>query len=202
MKSSSLADIDKMQRKQLKSYISDLEQSVKINKELLQNVLMAADLKEGAKQAIDKLQGEVDRLSTSLQTSLKEKLELVEVTKQAQKDKDEIKELMLDKEQKFETYLQKCRQDLDERNRTIDHQTKALERLKPIVERFEREMNAKEGNPPPKESETSRQSKRSETGSEASVMTVEYNELINENEELSKALGQANQEIQRLRAQI
>lgn len=88
-------------------------------------------------------------------------------------------------------YLQKCRQDLDERNRTIDQQAKAIEKLRPIVERFEKEMETKEDRSSVRESESYRRPKTSEVNrnSEASMETVEVEEIVNENEQLSKDLS-------------
>ena len=107
---------------------------------------------------------------------------------------------MRDKEKKFETYLMKCRQDLDERNRTIENQSKALEKLKPIVERYEQELEKKEGRTSEQESDTSAPSKTSRVEeSEASVLTVEYQELLDDNDNLTKEVERANLEITRLR---
>ena len=59
---------------------------------------MATDLKESSRQIIEKLQGEVERLSHSLKESNNSKAQLIEMLEGIQKDRDQIKELMLDKE--------------------------------------------------------------------------------------------------------
>lgn len=99
--------------------------------------------------------------------------------------------LLKDKEKKFETYLQKCRQDLDERNRTIDNQAKAIERLRPIVERFEKEMETGEDPSSFRRSSNSRIPMTSEVSkqTEGSMESVEIDEIVNENEQLAKDLG-------------
>lgn len=98
-------DLEKMESKQLRAHIrqlgvfvADLEQNVRINKELLQNVLTSTDLNEYSKQIIEKMQGEVDRLTKALHNSFKEKSALLELLEETQKNRDQIKELMLDKE--------------------------------------------------------------------------------------------------------
>lgn len=102
---------------QLKSQIRDLEQSLKINKELMQNVLMGVGSDDSLKQVIQKLEEENNRLSQALHKEHKEKVYLYETTKKCKEQMDKDHELLKDKEHKFEIYLQKCRQDLDERNR-------------------------------------------------------------------------------------
>lgn len=192
--------IDQLTTKEFLTYIADLEQNVKINKELLKNVLMASDIKESSRLAIEKLTKEVDRLKTSLSEAHSHKVQLIDIVKEAQKERDASIELMRDKEKKFETYLMKCRQDLDERNRTIENQSKALEKLKPIVERYEQELEKKEGRTSEQESDTSAPSKTSRVEeSEASVLTVEYQELLDDNDNLTKEVERANLEITRLR---
>jgi chromosome segregation ATPase len=197
------SEYERMGKAQFKSYIADLEQNVRINKELLQNVLMATSPSQGHQDLIAKLQKEIDRLGKLLKDSHKSKCELIQGMQDNQKSKDELAALLKDKEQKFEVYLSKCRQDLDERNRTIDNQTRALERLRPIVERFEKEMEQRDGKSSTiQESEVSHQPKQSDGKSEASMETVEVDEIVNENEKLTKELEKANKEINRLRDSI
>ena len=97
-KITSVADVEILHKKQLKAYIADLEQSVKINKELLQNVLMATNPSDGHKEVIAKYEKEIERLSSSLQTSLKEKCDIIESLNESEKERDEIRELIKDKE--------------------------------------------------------------------------------------------------------
>lgn len=97
-KSKGIKDIEKMQKKELKSYISDLEESVKINKELMQNVLMATDPSEGHKTIINKLQLEIDRLSQSLQQANREKYDYLESMKTSAEGQMKAEALMKDKE--------------------------------------------------------------------------------------------------------
>lgn len=93
-----LSDVENIHKKQLKAYIADLEQSVRINKELLQSVLMATNPSDGHKEVISKYEKEIERLSASLETSLKEKCDIIEVLHESEKERDEIRELIKDKE--------------------------------------------------------------------------------------------------------
>jgi hypothetical protein len=100
-------------------------------------------------------------------------------------------------------YLSKCRQDLDERNRTIDNQAKALERLRPIVERFEREIEQRDSRATSvQESQVSAKFKHTVTKTEDSYESVEIDEIVKENEKLTKELQKANDEITRLRNNV
>lgn len=100
--------------------------------------------------------------------------------------------LLKDKEKKFEIYLQKCRQDLDERNKVIDQQSKAIEKLRPIVERYEKEMETGENPSSMRESDTYHKPETSPMNklSEGSMETVEVEEIVNENEQLTKDLSE------------
>lgn len=80
-----------MEITKLKTYIADLEQNLRINKELLQNVLMGAGIDESQNSGIKKLQAEVERLSKS-------KYQLLQMMQETEKSKEEIQELLKDKE--------------------------------------------------------------------------------------------------------
>jgi uncharacterized protein (UPF0303 family) len=80
-----------METTKLKTYIADLEQNLKINKELLQNVLMGAGLEEPQNVGIKKLQAEVERLGKS-------KYQLLQMMQETEKSKEEMHELLKDKE--------------------------------------------------------------------------------------------------------
>lgn len=60
-------------------------------------------------------------------------------------------------------------------------------------------MRNKEDRPSEQESDTCPPSKTSECDSEASAVTVEYQELLDENDQLKEDLKKANKEITRLR---
>lgn len=196
IKINSQGDVEKYTKNELKAYIVDLEESVKINKEIMQKVLMSTDMEGLAKQIVITLQREVDKLNSSIEHVHREKMKLLVTLEEVQKQRDDDNEILKDKTKKFETYVSKWRQDFEERNRTIDQQAKALDKLRPIVERFEREMETKEGKTSVRDSNTSRrkrkttENKQSEAKNTVSSMeSIEIEELIHENEQLASDLG-------------
>jgi hypothetical protein len=91
-------DIETMDRKQIKLYVSDLEQNLNINKELLQNVLMSSDLNDSSKDIITKLQDENARLSKGNKVFQVKNSEYFETMKKLQKDRDDMDAHMKDKD--------------------------------------------------------------------------------------------------------
>lgn len=102
---------------QLKAQVRDLQQSLKINKELMQNVLLEGITDQSVKDLIQRLEKENSRLSVALNKEHKEKIQLYEAIKKRKEELDKDHELMKDKEKKFESYLKNFRKDLDERKR-------------------------------------------------------------------------------------
>ena len=78
---SSLEAVSKLYNKQLRSQIMDLEQSLKINKKLMHDVLLSTNMDETLKEIINKLEAEVGRLNETVNNIHKEKLQLYETTK-------------------------------------------------------------------------------------------------------------------------
>jgi len=78
----SLEEVEKLHKKQLRAQVIDLSQSLKINKELLKNVLMSTNMDATIKETIQKLEQEVDRLQESLQNCNAEKDEMLETLKE------------------------------------------------------------------------------------------------------------------------
>lgn len=98
-----MSDIDSMQKKQLKAYISDLEENIKINKELLQNVLMASDFNQASKDLINSLQEENEKMQRIVSKTNAKNSEIFETLTKLQKEKDDFEAYIKDKEKKFET---------------------------------------------------------------------------------------------------
>jgi hypothetical protein len=103
----SQGDVEKYAKTELKAYIVDLEESVKINKEIMLNVLMSTDLVGTSKQIIMTLQREVDRLNSSIEYVHKEKMKLLITLEEVQKQRDDDHNIIKDKIHKFETYVSK-----------------------------------------------------------------------------------------------
>ena len=78
----SLEEVEKLHKKQLRAQVIDLSQSLKINKELLKNVLMSTNMDTTIKETMQKLEQEVDRLQESLQNCNAEKDEMLETLKE------------------------------------------------------------------------------------------------------------------------
>ena len=157
---------------------------------------MSTDLVGTSKQSIMTLQREVDRLNSSIEYVHKEKMKLLITLEEVQKQRDDDNIIIKDKIHKFETYVSKWRQDLSERNRTIDQQAKALDKLRPIVQRFEREMETKEVKTSVQDSDTERMRPRTTDVKQShaknynsSMESIEVDEVIAENEQLAKDLG-------------
>lgn len=93
-KVNSISDIDAMEKKQIKAYIFDLEQNIKINKELLQNVLMANNMAEVG----EKIAAETDNWMKAISKANSKANEAIATMKQLQKDRDDMKEHIKDKE--------------------------------------------------------------------------------------------------------
>ena len=77
---SSLEAVSELYNKQLRSQIIDLQQSLKINKELMHDVLLSTNMDETLKEIINKLEAEVGRLNETVNNIHKEKLQLYETT--------------------------------------------------------------------------------------------------------------------------
>ena len=93
-----MAEIENMDRKQVKVYVSDLEQNLNINKELLQNVLMSSDFGADSQNIIEKLQQEKERMGKKQKEIQAKNNEYFETMRKLQKDRDEMEEHMKDKE--------------------------------------------------------------------------------------------------------